>query len=381
MLSKARAGRRRRSNSSALGDLRFPGFAGEMKLFALKPRIPAAEVVMFARSLAMMTGAGLPVLECFRILAEQTGNHAFKEVIRNVARNVAEGMRLAAALEKHPKVFDTLFVRMVAAGEAGGVLPELLGRVAGFVERSVRVRKKIKSAMIYPAMISAVATVTIGVLLVYVIPVFAEVYAQMGKTLPVPTRITITSSQWLREHLLLLIVTLSSLAAASCGTYKTKRGRELFDAWLLSLPIIGELWRKMGVVRFAHNMAALLGSGITALDSLSITAGTLGNKSIESAVLQARDRLTEGETLARPLAATRVFPALVCQLIAVGENTGALDRMLRQVGAFYEEEVDRSIAQLVALMEPAIMIVLAIVLGGIVVSMYLPIFQMGSLIQ
>lgn len=381
MLSKARAGRRRRRNSSPLRDLRFPGFAGGMKLFELKPRIPAAEVVMFARSLAMMTGAGLPVLECFRILAEQTGNEAFRDIIRNVARNVAEGMRLAAALEKHPKVFDTLFVRMVAAGEAGGVLPELLARVAGFIERSVRVRKKIKSAMIYPAMITAVATVTIGVLLVYVIPVFTEVYAQMGKALPVPTRITITSSQWVREHLYLLIVTMSSLAAAACGTYRTQRGREVFDAWLLNVPIVGDLARKMGVVRFAHNMAALLGSGITALDSLSITVGTLGNKSIESAVLEARDRLTEGETLARPLAATGVFPALVCQLIAVGENTGALDRMLRQVGAFYEEEVDRSIAQLVALMEPAIMIVLAIVLGGIVVSMYLPIFQMGNLIQ
>jgi type IV pilus assembly protein PilC len=352
-----------------------------MKLLGLKARVPADEVVMFARSLAMMTGAGLPVLECFRILTEQTGNQAFKEVIRNVARNVAEGMQLAVALEEHPKVFDTLFVRMVAAGEAGGVLPELLGRVAGFIERSVRVRKKIKSAMIYPAMITAVATVTTGILLIYVIPVFAEVYAQMGKALPAATRLTIISSQWLREHLLLLIVALLTLVAAGCGAYRTRRGREVVDAWLLKLPIVGDLSRKMGVVRFAHNMAALLGAGITALDSLSITAGTLGNKSIESAVLEARDKLTEGETLARPLAAARVFPALVCQLIAVGENTGALDRMLRQVGAFYEEEVDRSIAQLVALMEPAIMIVLAIVLGGIVVSMYLPIFQMGSLIQ
>jgi len=355
-------------------------FAGEMKRSWLSPRISSDEVVMFARSLAMMTQAGLPVMECFRILTEQTGNQAFKEIIRGVARDVAEGMRLAAALEQHPRVFDTVFVKMVAAGETGGVLPELLGRVASFIEKSVRVKKKIKSAMIYPAMITGVAAVTIGVLLAYVIPVFGEVYAEMGKALPTATRFTIALSHWLRGHFHLLALAVSGAAFATWRTYATPRGRTILDGWLLKLPVVGDLSRKMGVVRFAHNMAALLGAGITALDSLSITAETLGNKSLESAVLNTRDRLTEGETLAHPLASSRVFPPLVCQLIAVGENTGALDRMLRDVAVFYEEEVDRAVAQLVALMEPSIMAVLGVILGGLVVSMYLPIFQMGNLI-
>lgn len=336
---------------------------------------------MFARSLAMMTRAGLPLMECFRVLMEQTGNQAFGRILREVARAVAEGERLATALEKYPRVFDTVFVKMVAAGEAGGVLPDLLGRVASFIEKSVSVKQKVKSAMIYPAMITAVAAVTTGVLLAYVVPVFGEVYAEMGRELPTATRFTITASEWLRGQFHLLTLAVSILALAAWRAYATPRGREVMDGWCLRLPVVGELSRKIGVVRFAYNMAALLGAGIPALDSLSITAETLGNRSMESAVLDTRDRLTEGETLAHPLAASCVFPPLVCQLIAVGENTGALDRMLRDVAAFYEEEVDRAVAQLVALLEPVIIAVLGVVLGAIVVSMYLPIFQMGDLIQ
>lgn len=335
---------------------------------------------MFARSLSMMARAGLPVLECFRILTEQTDNQAFKRVIRKVARNVAEGTRLAVALEEHPKVFNSMFVKMVAAGEAGGVLPELLGRLAVFIESSVKMRKKIKAAMVYPAMITGVATVTVGVLLVYVIPVFAEVYGDLGQALPTPTRLTIVLSQWLRDHLHLLILVVPGMLLAFRVAHRTPRSRAVFDRWLLKVPILGEVSRKVGVVRFAYNMAALLGAGITALDSLSITAETLGNHAMETAVLRTRDRLTEGETLARPLAASQVFPPMVCHMIAVGESTATLDKVLRNVAEFYEEEVDRSIAQLNALMEPAIMVVLGIILGAIVVSMYLPVFQMGNLV-
>jgi len=353
----------------------------EIKLGGLAPRIPPNEVVMFARGLAMMADAGLPVLDCFRVLTEQTDNQAFERVIRDVARNVAEGTCLAAALEKHPKVFDLMFIKMVAAGETGGVLPELLRRVALFIEKSVKAKQRIKAGMVYPAAITGVATVTVGILLVYVIPVFAEVYADLGQTLPTPTRLTIGLSQWLREYFHLLIVGLSSSLLGARATYRTARGRAVLDRWVLGVPVLGEVARAVGVARFAHNMAALLGAGITAVDSLSITAGTLGNKSMENAVLYTRDRLKEGETLARPLVASQVFPSMVCHMIAVGENTGALDKVLRNVASFYEEEVDRSVAQLNALMEPAIMVVLGVVLGAIVVSMYLPIFQIGNLVQ
>lgn len=372
---------RERGGANANRKAQFSGFVEELKGSWLSPGIPSDEVVMFARSLAMMSRAGLPLLDCFRILTEQTGNRAFKQILRHVARDVAEGTRLAVALEKHPRTFDTVFVKMVAAGEAGGVLAELLGRLAGFIEKSMRVRKKFKSAMIYPAMITAVAAVTVGVLLVYVIPVFAEVYAEMDKALPAATELTMAASEWLRGNFHLLVLVVAVLAFVARRAYAAPRAREVVDGWLLNVPVLGGLVKKAGVVRFAHNMAALLGAGITALDSLSITAETLGNRAMEKAVLHTRDRLTEGETLAGPLAASRVFPPLVCQLIAVGENTGALDRMLRDVAEFYEEEVDRAVAQLVALMEPAIMAVLGVVLGGIVVSMYLPIFQMGNLIQ
>lgn len=370
-----------RSGAGTRWSVPFSGFVGELKRSWLTPGIPPDEVVMFARSLAMMSRAGLPLLECFRILTEQTANRAFKQVLREVSRDVAEGARLAAALAKHPRIFDTVFVKMVAAGEAGGVLAELLGRLAGFIEKSLRVRKKFQSAMIYPAMITAVAAVTIGVLLVYVIPVFGEVYAEMGKALPAATEFTMAASEWLRAHFHLLLLVVAALTFAARQTYAAPRAREVLDGWLLNVPVFGGLVRKTEVVRFAHNMAALLAAGITALESLSITAETLGNRAMENAVLHTRDRLTEGETLAAPLAQSRVFPPLVCQLIAVGENTGALDRMLRDVADFYEEEVDRAVAQLVALLEPAIMAVLGVVLGGIVVSMYLPIFQMGNLIQ
>lgn len=373
----------RRGNDAALAQVRWyqRHLTREIKLPGLTPRIAPDEVVMFARSLSMMTEAGLPVLDCFRVLTEQTDKQAFRRVIRRVARDVAEGTPLAAALEKHPEVFDTLFVRMVAAGEAGGVLPELLRRVALFIEKSVTIKRKIKAAMVYPAVITGVATVTVGILLVYVIPVFAEVYGDLGQTLPTPTRLTIFLSQWLKDHVLLLLFVVSSTLLGVRVTYRTPRGRAAVDGWLLALPVLGVFVRKVGVVRFAHNMSALLGAGVTAVDSLSITAETLGNKSMATRVLQTRDRLREGETLARTLAVSQVFPPMVCHLIAVGENTGALDKVLRNIASFYEEEVDRAIQQLNALMEPAIMLILGIVLGAIVVSMYLPIFQMGNLVQ
>ncbi|MFB3120773.1 MAG: type II secretion system F family protein [Candidatus Binatia bacterium] len=357
------------------------GLDTEIKIPGFGPKVQPYDVMLFTRQFSTMIDAGLPIVQSLDILAEQTENKPLKKTIRDVRRDVSGGTTLADALEKHPKVFDDLYVNMVRAGEAGGVLNTILNRIALFIEKANRLKKKVKGAMIYPATIVVVAIGVVSILLIFVIPVFAELYGSMGRALPAPTQITINISNFFRAYFVHVVVIIALIVVGIKMYYKTAKGRMVIDGILLKMPILGDLLRKVAVARFSQNMSLLLASGVPILEGLAITAKTAGNKVIEKAIMDARISISEGKTVAEPLEKSGVFPPMVCQMVSVGENTGALDNMLKRVGDFYEEEVDNSVNNITALMEPMIMVFLGIVLGGLVISMYLPIFQLGSLIE
>ncbi len=357
------------------------GLDTEIKIPGFGPKIQPYDVMLFTRQFSTMIDAGLPIVQSLDILAEQTENKPLKKTIRDVRRDVSGGTTLADALEKHPKVFDDLYVNMVRAGEAGGVLNTILNRIALFIEKANRLKKKVKGAMIYPATIVVVAIGVVSILLIFVIPVFAELYGSMGRALPAPTQITINISNFFRAYFVHVVVIIALIVVGIKMYYKTAKGRMVIDGILLKMPILGDLLRKVAVARFSQNMSLLLASGVPILEGLAITAKTAGNKVIEKAIMDARISISEGKTVAEPLEKSGVFPPMVCQMVSVGENTGALDNMLKRVGDFYEEEVDNSVNNITALMEPMIMVFLGIVLGGLVISMYLPIFQLGSLVE
>src|SRR5689334_7933098 len=352
-------------------ELSIPGFRSKVKPY---------DVMIFTRQFATMIDAGLPIVQGLDILSQQTESKLFRSIIRTVKQDVEGGITLAEALKKHPKVFDDLYVNMVTAGEAGGVLNTISNRIAIFIEKATKLKRKVKGAMIYPATIVAVAVAVVTILLIYVIPVFGELYGSMGKALPAPTQITINVSNWFRSYFLFLIGVVAAIVVAVRMYYKTENGKFMIDSWLLRFPVIGDLIRKVAVARFAQNMSVLLSSGVPILDGLAITAKTAGNKVVERAVMKCRVSISQGKTIAEPLTETKIFPPMVCQMVAIGENTGSLDTLLKKVAEFYEDEVDNAVANLTALMEPVIMIVLGIVIGGLVISMYLPIFQLGSLV-
>lgn len=353
-------------------ELTIPGFGA---------KVGATDVMHFTRQFATMIDAGLPIVQGLDILSTQSENKAFRNIIRTIKQDVESGFTLADALKKHPKVFDDLYVNMVAAGEVGGVLNTILNRIAIFIEKANRLKKKVKGAMIYPCTIVGVAVAVVTVLLLYVIPVFAELYGGMGKALPAPTQITINLSNFVRAYFIYMVFAIAGIVVALRMYYKTEQGRLAMDGFMLKLPIVGDLIRKVAVARFSQNMSILLTSGVPILDGLAITAKTAGNKVVEKAIMNARISISQGKTVAEPLTESKIFPPMVCQMVAIGENTGALDQMLKKVAEFYEDEVDNAVANLTALMEPLIMVVLGVILGGLVISMYLPIFQLGSLIQ
>jgi type IV pilus assembly protein PilC len=353
-------------------ELTIPGFAA---------KIQASDVMLFTRHFATMIDAGLPIVQGLDVLSQQSENKSFRNVIREIKQDVESGSTLADALKKHPKVFDDLYVNMVAAGEVGGVLNTILNRIALFIEKATKLRKKVKGAMIYPCTIIAVACIVVTILLLYVIPVFAELYGGMGKALPAPTQITINVSNWFRAYFFHMAAVLAALSVLLKAYHKTAGGQLAIDKLVLKLPVIGDLLRKVAVARFSQNMSILLGSGVPILDGLAITAKTTGNKVIENTIMTVRASISQGKTVAEPLGDSKIFPPMVCQMVAIGESTGNLDSMLKRVADFYEEEVDNAVANLTALMEPVIMVVLGVILGGLVISMYLPIFQLGSLIN
>src|SRR5215210_5596357 len=345
-----------------------------------KKKVKAKELAVFTRQFSVMIDAGLPLVQCLDILAEQQLNAFFKDVLRQVRQNVEEGSTLCDALEKHPKVFDPLYTHMVEAGETGGVLDLILQRLATLIEKVVKLKRSIVSASIYPAAVIFVAIAAIAVIMVVVIPQFEQIFLGLlgpGELLPLPTRIVMGISGFLAGWGgLSLLVGLIATAVATSYYYKTEKGRWQIDTVLLKLPIFGSILRKIAVARFSRILSTLLSSGVPILQSLDITAKTAGNVIIEDAILKVRAGVERGENFVDPLQATKVFPHMVGQMIGVGEQTGALDAMLAKIADFYEEEVDTAIADLLAMIEPVLIAFLGVTIGSIVISMYLPLFTL-----
>jgi type IV pilus assembly protein PilC len=340
--------------------------------------VNAKNLAVFTRQFSVMIDAGLPLVQCLEILGTQEEDKNFSKVILATRGDVESGASLADAMKKHPKVFDGLFTNMIAAGEAGGILDTILKRLAVYIEKNVKLKGQVKSAMIYPVAVICIAALVVGVILWKVIPTFAAMFAGMGAELPLPTRVVIALSNGLVRYGLFLII---GLAAAGFGVkqyYGTPAGRKAIDALILKMPILGLLMRKIAVARFCRTLSTLLASGVSILEALDITARTSGNAIIEESILTTRKSIERGETIAQPLRETAVFPPMVVQMIGVGEATGALDTMLAKIADFYEEEVDVAVAGLLTLLEPIMIALLGGIVGGIVIAMYMPIFSMIS---
>jgi type IV pilus assembly protein PilC len=345
------------------------------------PRIKTRDIVIFTRQFATMINAGLPLVQSLNILAQQTENKALRDVTKAVVYDVESGHTLADAFSKHPKAFTDLYVNMVAAGEAGGILDTILLRLATFLEKNDALVRKVKGAMVYPGVIISVAIIAIAVLLVFVIPTFENMFASAGMELPLPTRIVIGMSNGLINYWWMAILAIGGLIFAIRQYYSTSNGRRQIDGMLLRAPVLGDLLRKSAVSRFTRTLGTLVSSGVSILDGLEITAKTAGNSVIHDAVMESRQSIAGGETIAAPLEKSKVFPPMVISMIAVGEQTGGMDEMLSKIADFYDEEVDVAVSALLSLMEPAMIVVLGVIVGGMVIAMYLPIFDMMNAIQ
>jgi len=345
----------------------------------LKPRgVPAKNLAVFTRQFSVMIDAGLPLVQCLDILGNQEDHKYFSQVILQTRTDVEGGMSLAEAMKRHPKVFDSLFCNMIAAGEAGGILDTILKRLATYIEKAVKLKSQVKSAMVYPVAVIVIAAVVIGVILWKVIPTFASLFAGLGAELPLPTRIVIALSNNLVRFFPILAVMFFALGYGLRTYYATEGGRRVIDGLLLKTPVLGPILRKIAVARFCRTLSTLMASGVPILDGLDITARTAGNAVIEDAIQTTRKSIERGETIAAPLKETNVFPGMVCQMISVGEATGALDTMLSKIADFYEEEVDVAVEGLLTLLEPIMIAFLGGAVGGIVIAMYMPIFDLIS---
>ncbi|MBK6421958.1 MAG: type II secretion system F family protein [Gemmatimonadetes bacterium] len=346
-----------------------------------KKGIRTRDIVIFTRQFATMINSGLPLVQSLDILARQTENPSLAEVTKQVVFDVESGHTLADAFSKHPKAFTELYVNMVAAGEAGGILDTILLRLATFLEKSDALIRKVKGAMVYPGVIMSVAGIAVAVLLIFVIPTFQKMFASVGMELPLPTRIVIAMSDFLISYWWALILIIIGIVYAIRSYYKTPNGQKQIDQMLLNAPVLGDLLRKSAVSRFTRTLGTLISSGVSILDGLEITAKTAGNRVIHDAVMESRNSIAGGETIAGPLEKSKVFPPMVISMIAVGEQTGGLDEMLSKIADFYDEEVDVAVSALLSLMEPMMIVVLGVIVGGMVVAMYLPIFDMMNAVQ
>lgn len=346
----------------------------------LQPKVKEGDIILFARQFSTMIDAGLPIIQCIDILYAQQENKTFKLMLKRIKETVESGSTLAEALKKYPKHFDDLFVNMIAAGEAGGILDVILQRLAAYMEKAAKLKGQVKGAMVYPVVTLIIAAIVLIVILVFVIPVFQEMFADFGGELPVPTQIVVNASEFVKGKIIYLIVALILFIFAYRKFYKTERGRIIMDDIFLKLPVFGVLLRKVAVAKFTRTMGTMLSSGVAILEALDIVAKTAGNKTIERAVYEVRSGITEGRTMADPLLESGVFPSMVCQMIAVGESTGALDAMLGKIADFYDDEVDQAVENLTALIEPFMLVFLGVTIGGLVIAMYLPIFKMAGAI-
>lgn len=352
-------------------EIRIPGFGTGVK---------DKDIAVFTRQFATMIDAGLPLVQCLEILAAQQPNKIFKKALQDIRTDVEGGATFATALKRQPKIFNQLYTNMVEAGEAGGILDTILNRLAAYIEKAISLKRRIKSAMIYPSVIVTVAVIVVVFLLIFVIPTFKAMFEGFGATLPLPTQIVLEASRIMVAYWYIFFGSLAVTIVGLRYYYKTPNGRKAIDALLLKAPVFGDLIRKVAVAKFTRTLGTLISSGVAILDGLEITARTAGNKVVEEAVMRTRASIAEGKTIAEPLKASGVFPPMVVSMIAVGEQTGALDSMLAKIADFYDEEVDVAVANLTSLLEPMLMVFLGVVIGGVVIAMYLPIFKLVQVV-
>jgi type IV pilus assembly protein PilC len=343
-----------------------------------KQKVKGRSLAIFTRQLSTMIDAGLPLVQSLEILASQQENPTFKKIIREIREDVEGGSTFAGALKKHSPTFDDLYTNLVVAGEEGGILDNILTRLAIYIEKAEALKKKVKSALVYPSAIMGVALIVVAILMVFVIPVFETMFKSAGSTLPLPTLIVVAISKLFKKYILILIPAVILFFYLFKKYHQTEQGRTLIDRLLLKLPVFGMLLKKISVARFSRTLGTLVSSGVPILDGLAIVSRTSGNRTVETAILNARSSIKEGETIAEPLNRSGIFPPMVIQMIAVGESTGALDAMLSKIADFYDEEVDVAVGNLTSLLEPLLMVFLGVVIGGVVIAMYLPIFNMAN---
>lgn len=354
-------------------EIKLPGFSSK--------KVTTKELVIFTRQFATMIDSGLPLVQCLEILSSQQENKTFKEVLLKVKESVESGSTFADALAKHPKVFDNLYVSLVAAGEVGGILDTILNRLASYTEKAMKLKKQIKGAMVYPATVMSIAAIVVGVIMVFVIPTFAKMFADFGGDLPGPTKLVIGLSNFLVKYIVVIIAAIFGLVFLFKKYYATDKGRKVVDRLALKTPVFGDLIRKVSVAKFTRTLGTLISSGVPILDGLDIVARTAGNKVVEEAIFNVRQSISEGKTIAEPLQQSGVFPPMVVQMIAVGEATGAMDAMLSKIADFYDDEVDSAVEAMTAMLEPMLMVFLGVVVGGLVIAMYLPIFKIAGTVS
>ncbi len=356
------------------------GLRREIKIPGLGARISGKNVVVFTRQFATMIDSGLPIVQALDVLSKQHENKAFKKMLKGVKETVETGGTLSQGMRKHPKAFDDLYVNMIAAGESGGILDSILERLSVYMEKSLKLKREIKTAMIYPSIVIAVATIVTAILLVFVIPTFKDLYSGSGMELPGLTQLVMNISDFMVAWWLVIFVFLSGLLTIFFRGLKTNLGQEIIHPIALKLPVLGSLIRKVAIARFSRTLGTMLTSGVPILEALSICCRTAGNKVVEHEVQRVRLAISEGQTMAEPLQNSKIFPPMVVQMISVGESTGALDAMLNKIAEFYEQEVDTAVASLKQSIEPIMIVVLGLIVGILVVAMYLPIFDMGNVV-
>lgn len=354
------------------GDINIP-----MPAF-LKPKVTTKDLVLFTRQFATMIDSGLPLVQCLDIQAKQAANPTFREELSSIKESVESGTTFADALKRFPATFDDLYRNMIAAGEVGGILDTILNRLAVYLEKADKLKRQIKGALMYPLITVVVAIGVVSILLLKVVPTFETMFADFGGALPGPTQFVIDLSKWLQANFLIIVLAIAGIIFGFRFMYRNKRGRLIIDRVSLKLPVFGDLLTKVAVARFCRTLGTMISSGVPILEALDICGRTAGNKVIENAIGKVRESISEGRSISEPLLETGVFPEMVCQMINVGEATGALDVMLNKVADFYEDEVDQAVETLTSMLEPMIMVFLGIVIGGLVIAMYMPIFSMAS---
>ncbi|MBF0211233.1 MAG: type II secretion system F family protein, partial [Desulfamplus sp.] len=344
----------------------------------LQPKVTESDVIIFCRQFSTMIDAGLPLLQCLEILYAQQENPTFKKILKKIKEYVETGETFADALRKFPNVFDDLFVNMVAAGEAGGILDIILQRLSAYMEKMAKLKKQVKGAMTYPAITLAIAIIVVGIIMVFVIPVFKKMFDDMGGALPAPTQITVNLSNFVVANIVYIIGGIFGFLFIMKRAYKNPKGRIIMDDLSLKLPVFGILIKKVAVAKFTRTMGTMMSSGVSILEALDIVARTSGNKTVEFAISDVKIGISEGRSMADPLLESGVFPSMVCSMIAIGESTGALDTMLGKIADFYDDEVDQAVKNLTAMIEPFMLVFLGVVIGGLVIAMYLPIFSIAG---